>query len=221
MDATDRFAMSGVFRLDRYCCRVTGPFAFTPTRDDSPSIQKWGRVGLTLILALAARYAFKDEYGAIPILNDMDVAIHEAGHWIFSPFGRTMTILGGSLFQVTFPLVFFGYFLRKRSRDLHAATVCLWWSSINMLGVAIYMSDSRAGQLMLINGLTGSESDAHDWWQLFTMYGQLRNDTLIGGRVRALAALLCVASILSGLYIAWFTDYAAERGQSPEPDPAV
>lgn len=191
---------------------MTAPYEFTPTRDDTPALQKWGRVALTLVLALGARYAFKDEYGAIPILNDVDVAIHEAGHWIFAPFGRTMTILGGSLFQVLFPCVFLGYFVMRRHRDLHAATVCLWWVSINLLGVAIYMADSRAGQLMLINGLTGAESDAHDWWNLFTMYGQLKNDTLIGGRVRALAGLLCVVSIVSGLYIAWFTDYASPGG---------
>lgn len=201
---------------------MSGPFAAEPTRDDSPAIQKWGRVVFTLILALAARHAFNDEYGAIPILNDVDVAIHEAGHWIFFPFGKTMYILGGSLFQVTFPLVFMGYFLRARTRDLYAATVCLWWSSINLLGVAIYMSDSRAGQLMLINGLTGSESDVHDWWQLFTMYGQLKNDTIIGGRVRALAGLMCVASILAGLYIAWFTDYAKSAvDQTTDDSPAI
>jgi hypothetical protein len=43
-------------------------------------------------------------------------------------------ILGGSLTQVAFPLVFFGYFMRKqgdgRRRDLFAAMVCLWWSAV-------------------------------------------------------------------------------------------
>jgi len=70
-----------------------------------------------------------------------------------------MVILGGSLTEVAFPLLFVGYFMRKQSdgrrRDLFAAMVCLWWSGINLLSVAIYCADSRAGQLMLIDGSTG------------------------------------------------------------------
>jgi hypothetical protein len=84
-------------------------------------------------------------------------------------------ILGGSLTQVAFPLVFFGYFWRKqddgRRRDLFAAMVCLWWSGINLLSVAIYCADSRAGQLMLLDGQTGQESDGHDWNNLLTRWG--------------------------------------------------
>jgi len=78
-----------------------------------------------------------------------------------------MMILGGSLTQVAFPLIFFGYFLRNHDdasrRDLFATVVCLWWSEINLLSVAIYCADSRAGQLVLIDGSTGRESDGHDW----------------------------------------------------------
>ncbi|HEY3114971.1 MAG TPA: hypothetical protein VGJ62_14925 [Gemmatimonadaceae bacterium] len=55
----------------------------------------------------------------MPILGDIDIAVHEFGHMLFMPFGiqflgSTMMILGGSLTQVAFPLLFFGYFLRKR-----------------------------------------------------------------------------------------------------------
>src|SRR4051812_12958604 len=135
-----------------------------------------------------ARSAFRDQYGAIPIINDVDTAIHEFGHYLFMPFGETMTILGGSLFQVLFPLIFMGYFLViPARRDVHAAMVCLWWVSINVLGVATYMADARAGQLMLINGMTGQESDAHDWNNLFRMWGMLYRDTIIAARFRALA----------------------------------
>ena len=183
---------------------MASPFSYTAARDDLPTIGKWGRVVLTLILALLARMAFRDQYGYVPLISDVDTAIHEFGHYLFMPFGRMMTILGGSLFQVVFPLIFMGYFLRPGKRDVHAATVCLWWVSLNLLGVAIYMADARAGQLMLLNGLTGQESDAHDWWNLFTMWGQLRNDTIIAARVRALAVLTCTASIGIGLYAAWF-----------------
>ena len=36
---------------------------------------------------------------------------HEAGHILFSPFGRFMTVLGGSLTQVLVPLLCAGAFL--------------------------------------------------------------------------------------------------------------
>ena len=122
-------------------------------------------------------HAFTDQYGTVPLLSDIDLAIHEFGHMLFMPlgiliFGRTMMILAGSLIQVVVPLVFVGYFLlAKGQRDVHAATVCLWWTAINVLSVAIYVGDSRTEVLMLITGETGQESDAHDWNNLLRPRG--------------------------------------------------
>ncbi|MGZ3546675.1 MAG: hypothetical protein ACXU9V_16735, partial [Gemmatimonadaceae bacterium] len=133
------------------------------------------------------------------------------GHMLFMPFGiqflgNTMMILGGSLTQVAFPLVFFGYFMRKqgdgRPRDLFAAMVCLWWSGINLLSVAIYCADSRAGQLMLLDGSTGQESDGHDWNNLLTRWGLLEHDTAIARWMRAIAWLVCVGSIIVAVWSA-------------------
>jgi hypothetical protein len=123
------------------------------------------------------------------------------------PFlGRTMVILGGSLTQVAFPLLFVGYFLRKREdgrrRDGFAAMVCLWWSSINLLDVAIYCADSRAGELMLLDGLTGKESDGHDWNNLLTGWGLLDQDIVIARWMRAIAALVCMASLAVAVWSA-------------------
>jgi hypothetical protein len=178
---------------------------------DSPrTLQRYGRLALTVVLALLAWSAFRNEYGYIPLLSDIDLAIHEFGHMLFMPFGiqflgNTMMILGGSLTQVAFPLIFFGYFLRKHEdapRDLFAAMVCLWWSGINLLSVAIYCADSRAGQLMLIDGSTGQESDGHDWNNLLTRWGLLEHDTAIARWMRAIAWLVCVGSILVAVWSA-------------------
>jgi hypothetical protein len=198
-----------------------GPYAYTPARDDSASISRWARVILTLVLALIARVAWKNEYGYIPLIGDVDTAIHEFGHYLFMPFGRMMTILGGSLFQILFPLIFMGYFLRPAKRDVHAAMVCLWWASINMLGVAIYMADARAGKLMLLDGATGQESDGHDWANLFMMWGRLGHDTIIAGRMRGVATLACWASIIVGCYAAWFGEPAKQESEDETvPSPA-
>src|SRR5882672_727108 len=179
---------------------------------DSPrTLQGYGRLALAVVLALLAWSAFRNEYGYIPLLSDIDLAIHEFGHMLFMPFGieflgNTMMILGGSLTQVAFPLIFFGYFLRKHDdaprRDVFAAMVCLWWSGINLLSVAIYCADSRAGELMLLDGLTGKESDGHDWNNLLTRWGLLEHDTVIARYMRAIAWLVCVASIVVAVWSA-------------------
>ena len=104
----------------------------------------------------------------------------------------------GSLTQVAFPLLFVD-FLRKREdgrrRDVFAAMVCLWWSAIGLLATAIYCADSRAGKLMLLDGLTGQESEGHDWYNLLDRWGLLEHDTQIARWMRAIAFIMCVASI--------------------------
>ena len=179
---------------------------------DSPrSLQRYARLAFAGLLAWLAWSAFRNEYGYIPLLSDIDLAIHEFGHMLFMPFGiqflgNTMMILGGSLTQVTFPLIFLGYFLRKHDdaprRDVFAAMVCLWWSAINLMDVAIYCADSRAGELMLLDGLTGKESDGHDWNNLLTRWGLLEHDTQIARWMRAIAALVCVGSIIIAVWSA-------------------
>jgi hypothetical protein len=179
---------------------------------DSPrTIQSYARLTLAAVLAWLAWVAFRDELGYIPLLSDIDLAIHEFGHMLFMPFGiqflgNTMMILGGSLTQVAFPLLFFGYFMRKHDdaprRDVFAAMVCLWWSAINLLDVSIYCADSRAGRLMLLDGSTGQESDGHDWNNLLTRWGLLQHDIGIARGMRAIAALVCVASIIVAVWSA-------------------
>jgi hypothetical protein len=179
--------------------------------DSARPLRPYARLTLAALLALLAFHAFRDDLGYIPLLSDIDLAIHEFGHMLFMPFGiqflgNTMMILGGSLTQVAFPLVFAGYFMRKqddgRRRDLFAAMVCLWWSGINLLSVAIYCADSRAGQLMLLDGSTGQESDGHDWNNLLTRWGLLQHDIGIARGMRAVAFVVCVASIIVAVWSA-------------------
>ena len=187
---------------------------------DSPqTIQRYLRLALAALLAWLTWVAFHNEYGNVPLVTDISTAIHEFGHMLFMPFGipilgRTMVILGGSLTEVAFPLLFVGYFLRKREdgrrRDVFAAMVCLWWSAINLLDVAIYCADSRAGELMLLDGLTGKESDGHDWYNLLNGWGLLEHDTAIARGMRVVAALTCVASIV----VAVWTELQRPREQT-------
>ena len=177
---------------------------------DSPrTLQSYARLALAVLLAWLAWGAFRDEYGYIPLLSDIDLAIHEFGHMLFMPFGipilgRTMVILGGSLTEVAFPLLFVVYFLRQcedgRRRDVFAAMVCLWWSAIGLLATAIYCADSRAGKLMLLDGLTGQESEGHDWYNLLDRWGWLEHDIQIARWMRMIAWLMCVGSIVVAVW---------------------
>ena len=179
---------------------------------DSPrAIESYLRLALATLIAWLTWGAFHDAYGNVPIVSDVSTAIHEFGHMLFMPFGipilgRTMVILGGSLTEVTFPLLFVGYFLRKRvdggRRDVFAAMVCLWWSAIGLLATAIYCADSRAGKLMLLDGLTGQESEGHDWYNLLDRWGLLEHDTQIARWMRMIAFLMCVGSIAIAVWSA-------------------
>src|SRR5205085_8085553 len=106
-------------------------------------IVKWGRVLLTLVLIPVSISAFHDPLGGVPLISDINLAVHEFGHILFMPFGtailgETMVILRGSLFQILFPTIFAAYFLfgKREHRDFHAAMLCAWWTATNMLGVS-------------------------------------------------------------------------------------
>jgi len=179
--------------------------------DSARTIDSYLRLAFAALLAWLTWAAFHDTYGNVPIVSDVSTAIHEFGHMLFMPFGipilgRTMVILGGSLTEVAFPLLFVGYFLRKcedgRRRDVFAAMVCLWWSAIGLLATAIYCADSRAGRLMLLDGLTGQESDVHDWYNLLDQWGLLEHDTQIARWMRMIAWLMCVSSVAIAVWSA-------------------
>jgi len=179
--------------------------------DSARTIDSYLRLAFAALLAWLTWLAFHNEYGYVPVVSDVSLAIHEFGHMLFMPFGipilgRTMVILGGSLTEVAFPLLFVGYFLRKREdgrrRDVFAAMVCLWWSAIGLLATAIYCADSRAGKLMLLDGLTGQESDGHDWYNLLDRWGLLEHDTQIARWMRMIAWLMCVSSVAIAVWSA-------------------
>ena len=110
--------------------------------------------------------------------------IHEAGHVLFVPFGRFMTVLGGSLLQVLLPLVLmaslvFGF--GGSRRDNFAAALMLWWAAAAIIDLAPYIWDAFDPKLMLLGGSTGAESDGHDWQNILGDLGLLKRAHLIGG----------------------------------------
>src|SRR4051812_26832386 len=90
-------------------------YRYTPPVDvEGPKMVRRARIGLTLLLLPLGISAFRSEYAVVPLLSDIDTAVHEFGHMLFMPFGwpflgDLMVIAGGSLTQILFPLLFVGY----------------------------------------------------------------------------------------------------------------
>lgn len=127
----------------------------------------------------------------------INLPFHEAGHLIFAPFGRFMMILGGSLGQVLMPVICLIAFL-VHTRDPFGASVALWWTAESLMDVAPYIDDARALDLVLLGGVTGKETDGHDWNNLLTMLGWLEYDHRLAHAVYHLGTLLMLASFLWG-----------------------
>jgi hypothetical protein len=130
---------------------------------------------------------------------------------IFSPFGRFMTVLGGSLFQFALPLGIAIAFLKQQNP--FGAAVCLWWAGENLIDVAPYIADARALQLVLLGGKTGAEVQGHDWEYILATLGWMRFDRTLGlWSYRAGLLMMFGALIWAGIFLARSREGTQVRG---------
>ena len=148
------------------------------------------RMALTAFLAIYGIALLRDP-SSWSFLDAVDLAIHETGHIVFTPLGRTMHFLGGSLFQLLVPLAFVSAFVRRH--DQHAASVCLWWVAQNCWNISVYVADARAQRLPLVGG------GIHDWAWLLRRAGWLARDQELSRAVHALGVILFIVSIAWGI----------------------
>jgi hypothetical protein len=143
------------------------------------------RAGRWLLVALLAWWTVG--FAAHPLdgaainasfLHLIDLVFHEAGHVVFSPFGRFMTVLGGSLLQLLVPLICAGALLQREDR--FGAAVCVWWAGQSLVDLGPYIADARALQLVLLGGYTGAEVEGHDWEAILQTLGWLHRDRQLG-----------------------------------------
>jgi hypothetical protein len=148
-----------------------------------------GRLALTAVLTAYGLYYlfFPSHYG---LLDHVDLAIHEAGHLVFGPFGEFLGVLGGTLLQLLFPTAFAWYFWRQGDR--HAATVAAWWIAQNCWNVSVYVKDARAQELPLVGG------GEHDWTYLLEQLGLLEQDQAVGTAVRLAGMVIFAYAALRG-----------------------
>lgn len=142
-------------------------------------------------------------------LDNVDLPIHETGHLLFRPFGEFMMVAGGSLFQIIFPLVFFGYFIWQRS--YYSAAIVLLWVGQSILNVWVYASDAIVMQLMLTSGRTGSEGGFHDWNYILTETGMLGSFKTITKIIRFTGTVTIIVAGVSAIYFSLITPEPEEE----------
>ncbi|MGZ8391313.1 MAG: hypothetical protein ACXWWK_00580 [Gemmatimonadales bacterium] len=150
--------------------------------------RRW-RAILTLVLAIYGYLCLRNP-GEYRWLDSLDLAIHETGHLVFMFGGETLTILGGTLFQLIVPAVF-GIAL-WRAGDRHGATVPLWWLGQNSWNISVYIRDARAQELPLVGG------GEHDWATLLGQWGWMSRDGAIADAVHLVGVLIYLVAILGG-----------------------
>jgi hypothetical protein len=154
---------------------------------------QWGKL-LVAILATAYFLFYAHTQYDWHFIDNVNLIIHEAGHFVFSPFGEFMHILGGSLFQVVFPLVYVGYFFFRR--EYFAASLLLFWVGQNIVNVSVYASDAVAMALPLL----GDDIAGHDWHNIFARLHVLRYTYQIGYSIYAFGVLVILIVAVLSIY---------------------
>jgi hypothetical protein len=135
-------------------------------------------------------------------LHLVNLPFHEAGHIFFTPLGRFLQILGGSLMQLIVPAVVAGTFLYQGRH--YSATVGLWWLGESLLDLAPYIDDARAGQLMLLGGVTGSEvEDYHDWEGILSRLGMMQYDHALARLALGVGVVIMLGAVCWGGWLLW------------------
>ncbi len=158
-------------------------------------------VGLTLWGYQLAAIPLADGGAGNSPLHLVNLPFHEAGHLIFSPLGRVIHSLGGTLGQLLMPLTCLLTLLWKE-KDTYGAAVCLWWLGENLLDIAPYIDDARRLSLPLLGGNVGQFSPYgfHDWEFILTETGLLAHDHAIAGGVKAMGIVLMMVAIAWGTH---------------------
>ena len=159
--------------------------SITSTRWPAPRVARVLSTTALLLYGIAILRA-----GEFAAIDNVNLPIHETGHIVFGMFGELITAMGGSLFQVIVPMVFVGYFLRRREQ--YAASVALWWVAENLWYVATYVADAQEQALPLVGG------GEHDWAFILAELDVLRYDDRIAAMIRFVGIVLFAIAILWG-----------------------
>lgn len=158
----------------------------------------WPRLGLTIYLVYAGFGHMRDPlyrswFGGITL------AFHELGHVVFSVFGRTWMLLGGSLMQLLVPSAAALYLLIRQG-DWFGLSVGQAWLAFSSWDLATYVGDANKEQLPLVS-LGGTPE--HDWSTLLTQWHVLNACDAIASALRVLAFLIWFGAVSGACALIW------------------
>ncbi len=169
--------------------------------------ESWGPVSvpkLVVVGLFGALIAWAASTGErwVPLLDSANLAFHEAGHLFYGVLGSTVGLYGGTMGQLTFPVICLGIFAFRREPASFA--VCVIWLGQNLCNIGRYAADARAQELPLVGG------GEHDWNHILTRWGALDSDLRVGATLHGLG----VAAI--GLAVGWlgFRWYRGRAGSA-------
>jgi hypothetical protein len=138
--------------------------------------------------------------GWVPLLDSTNLAFHEAGHPAVGMFSERLTVYGGTLFQLLFPLAAAVHFSREGNRT--GASLSVVWLGENFHNIARYMADAREQVLPLVG------NGDHDWAEIFSRWHVLHLDTRIAGMTHFIGWLLMAGAVV-WLFRVWRRDMSS------------
>ncbi|HME01107.1 MAG TPA: hypothetical protein VKM93_27815 [Terriglobia bacterium] len=169
-----------------------------PLREDWSPVSKPARIGWLVFYAIFLLYALNNRTGTL-LIDYVFLPIHEGGHLLFSYFGHTLMVAGGTILQLGVPLLLAIYFAFQRQPT--GVAFCSFFFFENFLNVATYMADSRRMELQYVT-VGDPDLAEHDWFSMFSQMGVLEYDTKIATVVRLLGWLGMIAVVL---WLSWKT----------------
>ena len=148
---------------------------------------------LTSIVVVGAWIAWEASTGErwVPLLDGANLAFHEAGHLVYGVLGSTAGLYGGTLGQLTFPVVACFIFGTRRESTSFAA--CAIWLAENLCNIGRYAADARAQELPLVGG------GEHDWNAILSRWGALQSDVRFGTTLHRVGVLgVVIAAVWLG-----------------------
>lgn len=154
----------------------------------------WPRLPLLCYLGYAGLRHLADSTEYRSWFAGLTLVLHEMGHLLFSWFGNTMMLLGGSLVQLAAPLGA-ALYLWLRQRDWFGLSVGLGWLSFATWELATYVDDANREELALVG--FGDEVQ-HDWSTLLTQWQLLNYAGGIAVAIRVVATGIWLAAMVLG-----------------------
>lgn len=144
------------------------------------------------VFIAAVSWFANSEHHWVPILDTANLAFHEAGHPLFGLVNSRLTVYGGTLGQLVFPVVATVAFWTRR--EAVSCAIAAAWLNENLWNVATYMADARTQVLPLVG------NGEHDWTHIFSRWGVLHLDTGIAGVVRMIG---WAGMLWAWVWLAW------------------